>query len=421
MNARRRPAGNASLESGGIFVLRLYACFLLVAQPITRRVFGGMLGSQAPLDAYFVLTVPFALFFIAFTWLPWFHRRLGSAFLPVALIGITAQAIGEKFINLGWFMPLGTRDVVALGLMVRVWFIFQLVLFFIAWQYGARRVMWVGIGLSLVDGLSTLPFVNAASPLYGLFATILAVRLITTTGMGLGIAWVIDRQREQQQQLAEANRKLELAATTVEQLAVSHERNRMARELHDTLAHSLSAVSVQLEAVSALWDEDPATARTMLEKSLASTRTGLTEARRALHALRATPLQDLGVPLAITSLAESVAARANIKLELAIAPPLDGLPPQVEQCVYRIAQEALENVVRHSHATRVWVALKQTDGHLTLTVEDDGTGFDSADVTGAHFGVKGMRERAEMVGGQLTVQSSVNRGTCIQLDWEGGR
>src|SRR5689334_5255301 len=236
------------------------------------------------------------------------------------------------------------------------------------------------------------------------------------TGVGLGFAWLITRQREHRAALAEANRKLAQYAATTEQLAVSQERNRLARDLHDTLAHSLSGVSVQLEAVQALWDVNADAARKMLDQATANTRSGLTEARRALQALRAKPLEDLGLVLALSTLAESVAARAGLNLDLDVHNHLDHLAPEVEQCIYRVAQEALTNVARHAGARSLRVALTHDNGALTLTISDDGRGFDPAAVNGTHYGLKGLRERAEMIGATLEVSSRPEQGTSIQLE-----
>ena len=149
-------------------------------------------------------------------------------------------------------------------------------------------------------------------------------------------------------------------ADTVEELTISRERNRMARELHDTLAHSLSAVTVQLEAIRTLWAVDPEAARNMLDSADEAARLGLKEARRALQDLRASPLQDLGLPLALQELAETAARRSGAVLALDVPRQLDGsLSPAVEQGVYRIAQEALENVVRHAQASAITVSLAQ--------------------------------------------------------------
>jgi signal transduction histidine kinase len=190
----------------------------------------------------------------------------------------------------------------------------------------------------------------------------------------------------------------------------------MARELHDTLAHSLAAVIVQLEAVQALWIVSADSARTMLTSALQNARNGLTEARRALKALRASPLEEEGLSVAIGNLARSAAARANLELDLNTLPDGNGLRSDQEHFLYRVAQEALANVVRHAQATRLQVALERAPGELTLTVTDDGVGFDRPAVdSGSHFGLKGMQERADALGGRVMVQSEPGRGTTVRI------
>ena len=415
---RKFFARPAELEPGLIQLLRLVTVAILFLQPLVRRGFGELFGSAAPLQVYFLLTLPATLLAVALVWLPWFPQHLGRAFLPLVLAVIAIPTIIDKFITLNWFIEPNVRELIALGFVLRIWFILQIVTFCVAWQYKLRAMLWVGIGLTLLDGLLTLPFVNTSGPLYTFFVGLVAARLLVVTGVSLGVAWLMERQRAQRAELQQANRKLALAATATEQLAVSHERNRMARELHDTLAHSLSAVSVQLEAVNALWDMEPNEARKILEQATTSTRSGLTEARRALQSLRASPLEDLGLTLALSTLAESVAARANLKLELALPPNVEGLQPHIEQAIYRIAQEALENVTRHAQASSVRVALEKHQQHITLTIADNGNGFDATRVNGEHFGIKGMRERAEMAGGSLLVESAPSEGTRVRLEIE---
>jgi signal transduction histidine kinase len=230
------------------------------------------------------------------------------------------------------------------------------------------------------------------------------------------VARIIKIQRQQGQSLAEANAKLTHYATTLEQLATTRERNRLARELHDTLAHTLSAVAVELEAVDSLWDVDQVQARSLLQRSLSATRTGLTETRRALQALRSSPLEYLGLALAIRQEAQTVAERANLTLDLHIPETADNLLPDVEQCVYRVAQEALANVAHHAQAQRVEVKLLQKEDCLTLAVSDDGCGFDAGAIDAErHLGIRGMRERAEMVGSTLEIESDLGQGTTVRL------
>jgi signal transduction histidine kinase len=227
-------------------------------------------------------------------------------------------------------------------------------------------------------------------------------------------------QREQRRALAHANTHLVHYAATLEQLATSQERNRLARELHDTLAHSLSGVAVQLEAVKTLWDTSPEGARAMLEGSLAATRSGLTETRRALQALRASPLEDLGLGLAIRSLAESAAVRNGLVLDLNIPDRLENLSPDVEQALYRVAQEALENIGKHADAHNVKISLIQENSTVELIISDDGRGFEPQSIDLLNqFGLQGIRERTDMLGGDLEVVSRQGGGTTIRLSWEG--
>ena len=153
----------------------------------------------------------------------------------------------------------------------------------------------------------------------------------------------------------------------------------------------------------------------MLDQALDATQSGLTEARRALGSLRASPLDDLGLSLAISHMAKSTAARGNLHLELDAQNHIENLPPEVEQCIYRVAQEAMTNVARHSDAKSLRIALRHDSGALTLTITDDGHGFDPAKVNDARYGLKGLRERAEMIGASLHVDSELKTGTTIQL------
>jgi signal transduction histidine kinase len=173
---------------------------------------------------------------------------------------------------------------------------------------------------------------------------------------------------------------------------------------------------VQLEAVKSLWGVNTEEAHALLEQSLTATRSGLTETRRALRALRATPLEDLGLALALRNLAETMAERSGLGLDLHIQENFCHLSPGMEQGVYRVAQEALENTCQHARARCVKVELVESDEHLTLTIADDGRGFDPhhADAE-SHFGLQGMRERAETMGGSLEVESRRGEGTTVRL------
>jgi signal transduction histidine kinase len=205
-------------------------------------------------------------------------------------------------------------------------------------------------------------------------------------------------------------------------LTISRERNRLARELHDVLAHTLSGVAVELEGLRATMRRDPEQATALLDHSLRAIREGLTETRRALQELRAKPLEDLGLALAIQTLAESYASRSDFQLDLDIDHDFGDFPAEVQQSVYRIAQEALANVADHAQAQNVRVELKRDRDHIRLIIRDDGCGFvpDHSEY-GNHYGLLGMRERAEMIGGELSVESQPEKGTKVSFRSGGGQ
>ncbi|MBP7947745.1 MAG: sensor histidine kinase [Verrucomicrobia bacterium] len=205
----------------------------------------------------------------------------------------------------------------------------------------------------------------------------------------------------------------------MEQLAASRERNRLARELHDTLAHTLSALAVQLEGASTLLDTEPETARTMIQQSTGIARNGLTEVRRAIQALRATPLEHLGLALALRGAAEAIAEQTGAELSLDLDTGLV-LNPEVEQTIFRIAEEALNNIARHASASRIEVRLsRDTAGAVTLSLGDNGRGFDPSTARAGHFGLRGIQERVDGLGGTLVLTSQPGSGTNILVKFRG--
>ena len=404
------------LEPGLLLTLRVYSIVSLLVLLVLWNTLGPLLNIRS-ISGWSLVppSTPILLFLIIYTTFSWWQDRMGQAFLPVALILIAVQAIGGSYTILYWFVPASSIELTTLVFMLRSWVNFQFLVLFVGWQYHPRWVLVSGIGLSLLDAALAFPLIRHNATLYPFYISIVVARLFSVTAVGFAMAWMVKRQREHRAALADANRKLTLYAATTEQLAVSQERNRMARELHDTLAHSLSGVIVQLEAVEALWDVNLAGARKMVEHVHQSARSGLTEVRRALNSLRASPLEDLGLALALSALAESVAARTELKLDLEIAKRIENIPPEVEQCVYRVAQEALANVARHSKAKSLYVSLSKPNGHLILSIKDDGQGFDSNNVDTTRYGLKGLRERAEMIGGALQIETKLHQGTTVQL------
>ena len=200
--------------------------------------------------------------------------------------------------------------------------------------------------------------------------------------------------------------------------AVLAERNRMAREIHDTLAQSFVGVSVQLELASQLLTQSqiPA-AHQQLDRTRTYVREGLAEARRSIWNLRAITAQH-SLPTRLTQLIEK-SNTDHLRATLNIGGTYRPLAPAVEDEVLRIAQEALTNTTRHAQATQASIDLRYHSARLTLTITDDGRGFESTDSSlpaKGHFGLQGMRERAAQINAQLTIESAPGKGTIITLD-----
>jgi signal transduction histidine kinase len=238
-------------------------------------------------------------------------------------------------------------------------------------------------------------------------------RTLTFLVVGFLVSRMMAAQRQQRRELQHANQQLLGYTITLEQLTTSRERNRLARELHDTLAHTLSGLAVQLGAIKALWKRDEPEAQNKLDDAISTARSGLNETRRALQSLRAEPLEDLGLGLAIKELAKSASARCGASVTLEMPELSDKLPPNISQAFYRAAQETLENIVRHSEATHVTLMMTYANEVLTLQITDDGIGFNPEDIESDTYGLRGLQERAELIGGRCVIDSRPGQSTTI--------
>jgi signal transduction histidine kinase len=200
--------------------------------------------------------------------------------------------------------------------------------------------------------------------------------------------------------------------------AVLAERNRVAREIHDTLAQSFVGVSVQLELTAQLLAQSQVfAAGQQIDNTRKYVREGLAEARRSIWDLRAITAQH-SLP---TRLKNLVAQRTGKQLviQLNVGGTYRQLPTALEDEILRIAQESLTNVVRHANATQASIDLRYHSNRLALIITDNGRGFAASDNSlsrKGHFGLQGMRERADQIRAQLTIESSQAKGTTIKLD-----
>jgi two-component system, NarL family, sensor histidine kinase UhpB len=189
------------------------------------------------------------------------------------------------------------------------------------------------------------------------------------------------------------------------------ERSRIARELHDQIGQNLTAVVLELKRLRGRVEPDYADT---LADAQELARESLEELRRISYELRPAALDDLGLASALAALGRAIARRAGISVMVDIAPDLPPLPADVELAVYRVAQEALTNTVRHSGGTSALVHLRAAAGRLVLEVSDDGHGLGDGPVSGG--GIRGMRERALTVGGRLLLGVGPGGGLEVELD-----
>jgi two-component system sensor histidine kinase UhpB len=193
-------------------------------------------------------------------------------------------------------------------------------------------------------------------------------------------------------------------------LVQERERQRIARELHDEVGQTLTGVMLQVEGLAGKIPEE---LREQLDELRETAREGTEEVRRIARRLRPEALEDFGLQSALAALATAIGEQARLRIERR----LDDGPPLSEEhelVIYRVAQEALTNVARHAGATEVQFRLQRTDGHVILTVRDDGRGLPT-DVLRASHGIRGMRERAMLIGAQLTITGPPSGGTEVRL------
>ena len=209
-----------------------------------------------------------------------------------------------------------------------------------------------------------------------------------------------------------------------QELGVVEERNRLAREIHDTIAQGLTATTYQLELADTFLAMEPPKldrAQEKLHRSLELTRANLEEARRSVMDLRAAHLQNVTLPEAFERLAATFTSDAGVTVTVTAAEEFPTLPSPISAGLYRIGQEALANIAKHAQATLVAFGLGVEENSVVLTIHDDGVGFDpeivatqrTARGTSGGFGLIGIRERAQLMGGTSDIRSDVGAGTQI--------
>ncbi len=226
-----------------------------------------------------------------------------------------------------------------------------------------------------------------------------------------GLVWVIVLGRRVRQQTRIIEEKIRRAG-------VFEERDRIAREFHDTLEQELAAITIQLDAVEAQLNGSPETVRRLLGLARNMSRRSLSEARRSVRDLRSNLLENSDLASALAEMAAPLSAASGVEIAVQSTGMPRKLPAVTEHNLLRVAQEALTNALKHSGAKKIMVALNYESSQVQLRLRDNGTGFDyltAGQASGGHFGLLDMRERAEKIGARFSLTSRPGHGTEILL------
>jgi signal transduction histidine kinase len=361
--------------------------------------------------------------------------------LEVGLPLVAAAAVGWAVVSVGlrgdastrWRTLVFAAHTAVAGVLVWVnglYGVFAYIGFLFAYGLGPRwrkagfAVTALIVSAAIVGGY---PSAHAGRTLtYLLVAGVMLALVLTTSS-------ITNRAVEQNQErghmideLAEANRRL--AASMAEntelhdrlvaqarEAGVVEERQRLAGEIHDTLAQGLTGIIAQLEAAEHTCQR-PSESSRHLGQARALARSSLTEARRSVRALRPEQLEDASLPEALEALAQTWSQQSGVAADVQLTGECVRIGADAEAAVFRVAQEALSNIAKHAAASKVRLTLTYLDDTLLLDVVDDGIGFDvsGAEAQNPHgFGLVGMRERLKRVGGALTIESAPGAGTNV--------
>lgn len=214
------------------------------------------------------------------------------------------------------------------------------------------------------------------------------------------------------ERLEEANQRLRNYALQIEELAISKERNRLAREIHDGLGHYLTSINMQIRASQAIRSQDPKHADQAMEKARALTQQALTDVRSSVSALRADPAESLPLEEMIAETVRSCEVSGVDAVFKTMGSPRH-ISPQAHLTLFRAAQEGVNNICKHAQADQAWITLDYRDEkQIILTVQDNGKGSSS---TEGGFGIMGLRERVHLLNGEIEISSADGQGLSLEI------
>ena len=348
---------------------------------------------------FVVFTVLQVIYCAVLWWLIKYDLSYKLRILVIVMLTILTVATGllsYSGLQWDWLLYLVTISIYFMALTLRVAVISGVVLYlFMVVNLGfLQNWNWSHIYLNLISLFPAFVFVAVFSLMYRIldFQKERAERLL-------------HQLKESNAELEEAHRQLQSYAKEVEELTIVRERTRMAREIHDTLGHYLSILTIQLETISKLQERDPDRAAIEVAEARRVASQSMQEVRNAIAALRPTSIATLSITQAISQLGNEFEQSATeTQLTLDLDTQLPPITPDLQVALYRAVQEALTNVRRHAHASKVLVRLRYENELLELVVLDNGSNASTSGLDNQHggFGLIGLQERIELLGGQVT-------------------
>jgi len=297
----------------------------------------------------------------------------------------------------------------------------------------AIRILWISLGLGAFTALVGVQAARRLTRrLHRLTLSVTQVGEDETTSLevptgvdevarlGSAFARILrdlrNERRELERRVAVRTREVERLAAESRHASIVRERLQIARDLHDTLAHSMMAMLSEIRLMRRLHVRDPQSLGEELQRAEEVAHAGLIEARKAITQMRSNAVRDTGLGPALAAALDHFINRTGLTAEFVADPEAARFGDERGETYLRIAQEALRNIERHAQATRISVRLSiGGDARLVLSIIDDGVGFDPTRIAPGHFGLLGLREQAELIGGDLRIDSRPDQGTTIEL------
>jgi len=268
------------------------------------------------------------------------------------------------------------------------------------WSFIVAIVVW---GIQVTPNVIQNGWQNFSAFAMPLLAAVVFVAVFTQ---------ITVNEQQARKNLAQANQKLREYAAQAEEMATIQERNRLAREIHDGLGHYLTAINIQIKAAQAFIEQNPPQAKEALENAQTLAQEALADVRRSISELRADPSSSSPLAERLKNLLEETQA-AGIQAQLAVEGAPGALSPQVDFTLYRVTQEGLTNVRKHSNATQVELRLAYLERTVFLALCDNGIGAQQAS---GGFGLTGLQERVQLLGGTFKVETAPGQGFRMEIE-----